>query len=137
MEKPLILMLECDADDRLITESSFKERNVNVDIVFKSNSADFYAWLEGAKSATLPSLILLDMNAVPVNARDILRGLKSSPEFCHIPVVMLSELTSEKVIRDCYALGASSFIMKPDSVEQTDKKIMNFISYWFETVALA
>jgi CheY-like chemotaxis protein len=136
MERPLILMLECDADDRYITASSFKENNIDVTIVFQHSSTDFFTYLEKSKDTGYPSLILLDMNAVPLNARDVLRELKASPEFSHIPVVVLSEMTNARLVKDCYALGASSFILKPGSVEQTDKKIMSFLKYWFETVEL-
>jgi DNA-binding NarL/FixJ family response regulator len=103
--------------------------------VFHQNSTEFFAYLENCKTI-YPSLILLDMNAVPLNARDVLRELKASSGYSHIPVVVLSEMTNTKLVKDCYALGASSFIMKPDSVERTNKKIMSFLEYWFETVEL-
>src|SRR5215204_4750986 len=58
-----------------------------------------------------PSLILLDYN--PVSGTDTLRHLKSHPDFNHIPVVVLSEVASPNHIRQCYQLGANSFIKKP------------------------
>ncbi|MFL5764396.1 MAG: hypothetical protein ACJ77K_10690 [Bacteroidia bacterium] len=136
MERPLLLMLECDADDRHITESTFIENKISADIVFRNNSTGFFEYLNGCKETRYPSLILLDMNSTPIHAREVLKQLKQSPELCHIPVVILSELTHEKIIRDCYALGASSFIMKPLGVDATEKKIVNFLKYWLETVEL-
>lgn len=131
-------MLECDEDDRYITAAMFKENDMAVDIVFKNNSSDFFAYMEQCtqQAAALPSMILLDMNAVPLDATEILKQLKTSAGHSHIPVVMLSETAGSRIIKECYTLGASSFITKPDSHEMTGKKISHFLKYWFETVEL-
>lgn len=132
-------MLEWDEDDRYITESFFKENDISVNILFKKNSTDFFSYLDNcSKNVTsYPSLILLDMNAVPLDATEILKKLKSSKVYNHVPVVILSEIPNTRLIKECYALGASSFISKPGSSELTNKKILTFFKYWFETVELA
>jgi len=138
MEQPFILMLECDEDDRYITQTSFKENDLAVDLLFKNNSIDFFSYLDTCrqKGSAYPSMILLDMNAVPLNAVEILKELKTSADFNHIPVVVLSENAKPGIVKECYTLGASSFITKPDSHAMTDKKIFHFLKYWFETVEL-
>jgi CheY-like chemotaxis protein len=136
MEQPIILMLEPDDADRFITKIFFEEHNFEADLHFVSNSSEFFEFLEKRKSAEEPSLILLNMHAVPLNAAKILKTLKSSVSWSHIPVVILSGSKDQKMIKECYALGASSFIQKPDTEPETNKKILNFIKYWFETVEL-
>ena len=49
-----------------------------------------------------------------------------------IPVVILSDSDHPKFRKKCYALGASSYIRKPDKLGETNKKIGTFFKYWFE-----
>lgn len=138
MNIPSILMLEPDDADRFITKIYFEENNFLADLQFAGNSSEFFNYLEGRtkQSLDMPALILLNMHAVPQNAADILRDLKASPALAHIPVVILSGSKDPKMIKECYSLGASSFIQKPDNEPDTNKKILNFINYWFQTVEL-
>jgi len=132
-------MLEPDDADRFITKIFFEEHHFEADLHFTASSSEFFAFLENAKStgAGVPDLILLNMHAVPLNAAAILRSLKADANLCHIPVVILSGTKDPNMIRECYKLGASSFIQKPDTEAETNKKILSFIKYWFETVDLA
>lgn len=138
MEKPLILMLEHDNDDRLITRSCFDEFRQEIKIDFVSGSDELMHYLsemdQGKRDC--PALILLTSMAAPMDALDILKTIKTNDVYGHIPVVMLSGIKDDKIIRESYALGASSFIQKPDSIKETADKIKSFIHYWFDTVEL-
>ncbi|MCW3101853.1 MAG: rcp1 2 [Bacteroidetes bacterium] len=139
MNLPSILMLEPDDADRFITKVFFEEHQFEADLHFTASSSEFFSFLENSKAAGAgtPDLILLNMHAVPLNAAAILKSLKADADLCHIPVVILSGTKDPKMIRECYTLGASSFIQKPDTEAETNKKILSFIKYWFETVDLA
>lgn len=131
-----ILMLEHDEDDRYITQATFDEHSLDVTINFVSTSSELFAYLQrcNTKQTSLPSLILLNYHASPLNATEILKTIKSDNNYRHIPVVVLSGTVNPDIIKACYFHGASSFIRKPSSrVEQT---ILNFARYWFETVQL-
>lgn len=133
-----ILMLEDDDDDRYITETIFKEKKFDVKLHFVNNSDDLFAFLFSCERNYLsyPALILLNHYAKPKNAVDILRELKGSYKYAHIPVVVLSGTLTNEMVRNCYAAGASSFIQKPSSNNDTDNRISTFIHYWFESVEL-
>ena len=125
--KPYVLMLEDDADDRYITETTVRELGYNIQVRFLSYDRELIAYLTQSDE---PSLILLDYN--PVTGADMLRHLKSHPDFNHIPVVVLSEVSSAHHVRQCYQLGANSFIKKPHTADMTRNKIETFFKYWFE-----
>ncbi|MBC7826770.1 MAG: response regulator [Chitinophagaceae bacterium] len=126
-----VLMLEDDADDRYITETTIKELGYDFSIRFLTYGRELMSYLTQAEE---PSLILLDYN--PVTGADTLRQLKTHPDFNHIPVVVLSELVSPNHVRQCYQLGANSFIMKPHSADLTRNKIETFFKYWFEVAEI-
>ena len=131
MQRKLVLMLEDDGDDRYITESAIGELGLEVEIKFFSDSNQFLKFL----STTIrPSLLLIDYNSVPENGLEVLKKIKDLQSINAIPVIILSDSITEKYKNECYANGASSFIRKPQTVEQTAKKIETFFKYWLNVV---
>jgi CheY-like chemotaxis protein len=133
-----ILMLEHDDDDRYITQSVFDQHNYPVKLHFVTSSDELFAFLTHCETNNipLPSLILLNYYAAPLNSVEILKRLKSDQRFLHIPVVVLSGTLNKNILHNCYSVGANSFIQKPALNKETNEKISTFIRYWFETVEL-
>jgi CheY-like chemotaxis protein len=126
-QQQYVLMLEDDADDRYITEATIKDLGYDIPVKFLNYDRELISYLSDAPE---PSLILLDYN--PVTGAETLRQLKAHPNFNHIPIVVLSEVASPNHVRQCYQLGANTFIKKPDTAEKTTNKIATFFKYWFE-----
>lgn len=135
---PTILMLEYDVDDRFITTELFDQHRYGLHIEFVNYSTELFSVLHACseKGKPLPALILVNYYATPENGAAILRKLKTDNRYAHIPVVMLTGIKQDAVVKECYALGASSVIQKPSSGEDTHDKIGNFLRYWFETAEL-
>jgi CheY-like chemotaxis protein len=133
-----ILMLEHDEDDRYITQAVFDEHNYDIQLHFVNSGREVFDHLSGCerKKERLPSLILLNYHASPVNAVEIIKELKNTGPYVHIPVIVLSGSVNADIIKECYVAGACSFIQKPWRSEEADVKINNFFHYWFETVEL-
>jgi response regulator RpfG family c-di-GMP phosphodiesterase len=131
-------MLEHDDDDRYITRAVFDENRYPVKINFVENSNDLFAFLISCEKNGLPfpALILLNYNAAPASAIDILGELKNNSKHAHIPVVVLSGTFSPEMVRRCYSMGANSFIQKPSSTALINDKISTFVKYWYDTVEL-
>ena len=133
MSHPRILMLEYDQDDRYISKEFFSQADKKVELDFVTNAEDFMISLE---SKAKPSLILMNQNASPFGVIKLITEIKSKKEFRHIPVVVLGDLDHSDHARQYYEAGACSFIQKPVTYQETQKKIATFIAYWFETVGL-
>jgi response regulator RpfG family c-di-GMP phosphodiesterase len=133
-----ILMLEQDEDDRYITEAVFKENQYNLEVHFVNTSQEMLSYLGACEKNNIkyPSLILMNYHAIPSNAIAVLNELKSNPKYRYIPVVVLCGSTHDNIVKECYAAGASSFIQKPSLQHDIQRKISNFVHYWFETVEL-
>lgn len=129
-------MLEEDNDDRFLTQYVFSQQQYNIDLRFVSTSIELFKYLDGCnKDKPFPYLIILDYHSSPANAAEILKELRKS-KCAHIPAIVISGSKNEKIVRECYAAGANSFIQKPADAEGTSEKIMNFIRYWFSIVEL-
>jgi len=126
---PLVFMLEDDKDDRYLTNEMIGELGIEMELKYFSSST---ALLDRLHSGERPSLILLDYNASPENGPDVLKKIKNDSSLNDIPVVILSDSDHPKFRKKCYALGASSYIRKPDSLAETKEKIGTFFRYWFE-----
>ena len=121
-------MLEDDSDDRYLTREVLDDLDFDLTIDFFSNSNDLFAGLQNTK----PDLILVDYNSTPQNGIEVLRKLKASDNLRSVPVVVLSDSSLPKYKTECYTEGASGFVIKPSSMEETKKKINLFFTYWTE-----
>lgn len=124
-----VLMLQTDADDKYITESTLAEIGTTVPVQFLGsiNELDSFIAAEGQ-----PGVILINDQGAAHHGKKMVTQLKSHPAYGHIPVVILGEVTTEDYIRDCYKAGANTFITKPSTVAATKKKIQTFLEYWFD-----
>lgn len=65
------------------------------------------------QSANLkPNLILLDIMLPKLNGLDLLRTLKTKDETKDIPVLLLTNLGQESVIKEGFQLGAEGYFIK-------------------------
>lgn len=134
-----ILMLEDDADDRHITESSLSSNEFDIDLVFLVNGHQVLQYLADCgpgKRFDYPDLVLLDKNVPIHSGLDVLRDIKSHPLYKRIPVIMVSGTAYPQDVAEAYELGVNSFIQKPANDKLTVEKISSFVKYWFDTVEL-
>jgi CheY-like chemotaxis protein len=84
----------------------------------------------------LPDLILLDLNMPGRSGAQVVTELKSSPRTRNIPVIMLSNSTSEVDIESAYRASANCYIVKPPSFEDYAGVISALSSFWFNVAML-
>lgn len=89
-----------------------------------------------ADREVLPGLILLDLNLIGVDGREVLRRLKAHPLFKRIPVLILSTSSSPKDVDSCYAEGAACYTVKPVSLEKLEHFVRNLREFWLESAIL-
>jgi len=81
------------------------------------------------ENATIPDLILLDLNLPVKNGHAVLAEIKQDPLLKRIPVIILTTSESEKDVLESYNLQASAYITKPvdfDKFISVVKDIQNF-----------
>lgn len=61
------------------------------------------------------NLVLLDLMMPGVDGLEVLKAMKTNKEkYGDIPVVILTNMTSDTVIKEAFDLGASSYLVKID-----------------------
>lgn len=121
-EQKVILIIE-DEKDLL---ASYKELVESAGYVCMTAS-DGYEGLDTlAKNPNTVSLILLDLMMPGVDGLEVLRAIKNDvKKYGNIPVVVLTNMTSENVIKEAFDLGASSYLVKGDMDYQSLVKELN------------
>lgn len=86
--------------------------------------------------ASLPAVVLLDLNLPGTGGREVLREIKTDASLRHIPVVILTTSDDRSDVEYCYAHGASGYLTKPVNLAQFTKSVRDFCAYWFESAVL-
>ncbi len=135
-----ILMVDDDPDDRLLFKEACEEVRLRNPLQFLENGEQLvdylkrrgnYASLEGEP---YPGIILLDLNMPLKDGREALEEVKADPELRHIPVIVLTTSKSEDDILSSYGLGASSYIVKPISLDRLMRVVNSIGEYWVQIV---
>jgi CheY-like chemotaxis protein len=65
----------------------------------------------------MPSLVLLDLKMPKTTGLEILKWIRSHSILKHLPVIVLSGSELKEDMRDAYAGGANSYLVKPPNFE--------------------
>lgn len=113
-----VLYADDDADDQSWVSEACRAVNAALSISFVENGREALDYLQTLSQEQLPALIILDLNMPQLDGRQTLQQLKAHPAYCQIPVAIVST-SSSKMDRDvCQRLGASVFLVKPNSHQQ-------------------
>ena len=82
--------------------------------------------------AEAPGLILLDLKLPKVSGHEVLRALKSDERTKQIPVIVLSSSGESSDVKQCYALGVNSYVVKPVDFDQFTETVQCIGTYWME-----
>ncbi|GAB4187579.1 MAG: hypothetical protein OHK0057_24010 [Thermoflexibacter sp.] len=72
-------------------------------------------------------LILLDIYMPEEDGISLLQTIKEHPRYQHVPVIMMTNETDDKVLAQCFAIGASDYITKPIKEEVFKARIKSVI----------
>lgn len=114
MRKYRIVIVENDEDEQFFMKEGFDATGL-FDILAQPKNGDaLFEWLE-ENPFRLPDLILSDLNMPGKNGYDIISEIKTSPVYSHIPVVITSTSNIRSIMEKCLAMGATDYVVKPDS----------------------
>lgn len=133
----VLLVEDNPGDVRLITEA-LKDAKIHVHISVAQDGVEALALLrEGQNStATLPDLILLDLNLPKMNGHEVLATIKQDDDFRRIPVVIVTSSKADQDIVASYDLHANCFVTKPVDLDQFFKVVEAIRDFWFVVVKL-
>ena len=136
MTDKVILLVEDNPDDELLTLRALKKTGVQNEVVVAHDGVEALDYLfasgphAGRDPTRMPQLILLDLKLPRVNGLEVLKRLRSDERTRLLPVVILSSSREQQDMLDSYGLGANSYVRKPVNFDQFVRAVELLRSYW-------
>lgn len=131
-----ILLVEDNPSDAELTLLALKKIHIANKVFLVNDGDEALDFLfargkfTGREQDQNPKVILLDLNLPKVSGLEVLRSIKASEKLKNIPVVVLTSSKEDLDIRQCYELGANSYVVKPVGFENFLKAVSELGIYW-------
>ena len=130
--KPIsVLLVEDDPGDVVLIQEAFEHNKVRNSLHVVGDGVEAMDFLRTSDSR--PDLILLDLNLPRKDGREVLTEIKSDPDLCDIPVVVLTTSSADEDILRSYKLHANAYVVKPVDFNRF-VDVVRQIDHFFVTV---
>ena len=134
-----ILLVDDSPGDVRLTIEALKEHRVLNNLYVANDGIEALEALNKTgkfKDALRPDIILLDLNMPRMDGREVLKEIKSNPDFRSIPVVILTTSEDEQDIYKSYDGFANCYITKPVDFKSFINVIRDLQNFWISIVKL-
>jgi len=119
MKKDMVILIaEDDAGHFQLIRKNLWLTCVDKDIVQFTNGQEVLDFLLNAQTKGYSSdgkeyVLLLDIRMPKVDGLEVLRKIKADKHLRKIPVIMLTTTSETDMVKECYELGCSYYMVKP------------------------
>ena len=137
-----ILLVEDNPADIQITRRAMRDSAVPVHLIVVRDGQEAVDYLtrKGSYAASKewrrPDLILLDLNLPRVTGRELMQRIRGTPGMQVVPVVVLSTSNRQEDVYDLYAMGANTYLQKPQDFNRFVAVLQLLQRYWLDTALL-
>ena len=135
MEEKIILLVEDNADDVLLTERALKKSHILNKVVVR-DGVEALEYLfgngnwAGRDLRVMPQVVLLDLNLPKIDGLEVLRKIRADNRTKLLSVVILTSSKEESDLINGYSMGANSYIRKPVNFNDFAEEIRQLGLYW-------
>ena len=115
-----ILLVEDNHADVYLFRKALEAAELNFQLTALEDGASAIAFVRGEAEyagCSLPDLIVLDLNVPKYDGGQVLRAIKSTERFAHVPVVIASSLPRLN-LAEHERLSVARFVHKPFSLDE-------------------
>jgi CheY-like chemotaxis protein len=134
MNEAVILLVEDNPDDELLTLRALKKNNITNEVVVAHDGAEALDYLFGTGPqqgrVIVPQVILLDLKLPKIDGLEVLRRVRAEQKTKLLPVVILTSSNEERDRMESYNLGANSYVRKPVDFVKFTEAVRQLGLYW-------
>lgn len=136
MEHKIILLVEDNPNDELLTLRAFKKSNIANHVLVVRDGVEALDYLFGTGAfcerdlREQPAVILLDLKLPKIGGLEVLKRLRADERTKGLPVIVMTSSIEEQDIINGYSLGANSYIQKPVEFEKFFEAVRQLGIYW-------
>jgi len=131
-----ILVVEDNPRDAELTIRALKKSNMANNILVARDGAEaldfFFCRGKFSKRSFTnpPKVVLLDLKLPKVSGLEVLKTVKGDKRTSHIPIVVVTSSKQEPDMKEAYALGVNSYVVKPVDFDQFVNAMSSLGLYW-------
>ncbi len=129
-----ILVIEDDPNDIFLLKRALRINNIVNPVQVLTDGAEAIAYLTGferhVEPAAYPRFILLDLKIPRRSGFEVLEWMQNHPSFESIPKIVLTSSSEKKDVSQAFALGATSYMVKPADFHELEKMVRTIFDYW-------
>jgi two-component system response regulator len=130
-----ILLVEDSAPDAEMTVDALREARLANPIVHVEDGVEAldYLFSRGAfadRGNGIPAVVLLDIKMPRLDGIEVLREIRASDRFKHMPVVILSSSREEGDLARSWDLGVNAYVVKPVNARQFFEAVQMLGQFW-------
>ena len=131
-----VLHVDDDPNDTALLQAASRKAEVLFELHNVEDGDQAIAYLNGSGKFAdrvhykLPSLVLLDLKMPRATGFEILSWIRNHPTLKRLPVIVLSGSELQDDIRNAYAAGANSYLIKPLGFESLVDLVKSISGAW-------
>lgn len=138
-EQVEILLVEDNPGDVRLIEEAFKELSITVALEAVPDGDEGLELLRERvedASASVPDVVLLDLNLPRMDGFEFLEELRSDPDIARLPVLVLTSSEASDDVLESYELSANAYLTKPTDPAEYASMVQAVAEFWFKRAAL-
>jgi CheY-like chemotaxis protein len=136
MRDRLILLVEDDENDVLLTKLAFGQAGIENPVRVVGDGREALDYFEGAgkyadrQRYPIPYLVLLDLKLPRAQGLEVLRWLRARSQFDSTVVIVLTASSSTQDLAAAYRLNANAYVIKPSGMDQLRALAQAIKDFW-------
>jgi len=132
----ILLVEDNPADARIVTDY-FKSSKINIKHVTDGSKAlDYIYQREDYENASLPDIIILDINLPRLGGMAVLKTIKKDKNLKRIPVIVFGTSGDSKEVKNTYKYDANCYIIKPLDYDHFDIVLGCIEKFWINIATI-
>ena len=130
-----ILLVDDSSNDVTLIKAGLKEAHFGNEIIVAEDGEEALDFLYKRGKFTgyskeKPIFVLLDIKLPLMNGIEVLKVIRADPSFKSVPIIMLTSSRDTHDLRECYDIGANSFVVKPVNIIDFMEVVKDIGQYW-------